>query len=346
MDYVKISGENVMGADYGENPWQDCEGLYLNDQIDDPLAIGRFVVEQGRDPSYNNIGDIDRMLQTATHIAAAVDLNMLDAPHIAVGAKHGNMCGASVGSDSATVVQQMLEGNLISIFGGSVLINGPIDEETAGILMQHEVGVGKRLLDVVVGSAVEAPALDVLSRKEGKLRVITNAALEGLDVNSLDTAPRFRYVRGGFQMQQNYTFVLDFNSDLWLEHNDTPEAQAALDLLLAWAVGSTSTSNTITLVKEGMLIGNGVGQQDRVGAAKLAVLRAQEAGHSIEGATAYSDSFFPFSDGAEVLINAGVGTIFTSSGSVRDPEVFETIRSAGVTLYSLPDKVCRGFYGH
>lgn len=347
MQKHTISGENVMGADYGENPWQQCDGLYLIDEADDPLAIGKFAVEQGRDPSYNNVGDIDRLLQTATHIAAGIDINNLGPLHIAVGAKHGNMCGASVGDDVSLVTEQMLDGNSTSIFGGAVLINGPVDQKLANILMKHNVVTGKRLLDVVVGSSFDKQALDTLIRREeGKLRVLSNPHLASLGSESIDSSPRFRYVRGGFQVQQNYTFVPDFGSELWGSHNEKPESRQGIDIILAWAVGSTSTSNTITIVRDGMLLGSGVGQQDRVGAAKLAVSRAREAGHSIEGATAYSDSFFPFKDGAQVLINAGVNTIFTSSGSVRDPEVFTTIKSAGVNLYTLPDKICRGFYGH
>lgn len=93
----------------------------------------------------------------------------------------------------------------------------------------------------------------------------------------------------------------------------TPTPEVWRDMQLAWAIGSRSTSNTITIVKDGQLIGNGVGQQDRKEAAKLAVERATEAGHSLEGAVAYSDSFFPFPDGVEVLINAGVKTIFATS---------------------------------
>ena len=118
------------------------------------------------------------------------------------------------------------------------------------------------------------------------------------------------------------------------------------DLLLAWAIGSTSTSNTITLAKDGMILGNGVGQQDRVSAVELALKRANDAGHDVRGAAAYSDSFFPFADGPLALANAGVATVLTSSGSVRDQEVFSALADNDVSVAAIPDSVGRGFYAH
>src|SRR5581483_12501266 len=97
----------------------------------------------------------------------------------------------------------------------------------------------------------------------------------------------------------NYAFVLDL-SDPAVERHGTLTADQVDDILLAWAVGSTSNSNTITLVRDGQLLGNGVGQQDRVGGCTLAVARAREAGHDTTGAVAYSDSFFPFPDAPQV----------------------------------------------
>ena len=118
------------------------------------------------------------------------------------------------------------------------------------------------------------------------------------------------------------------------------------DLVLAWAVGSTSNSNTVSLIKNNMLIGNGVGQQDRVSCCQLAIKRAKDAGHDINGSAAYSDSFFPFVDGPQTLIEAGVKTIFATSGSVKDDEVKKFCADKGTTLVMLPDSQARGFFGH
>ncbi|MEJ0001566.1 MAG: hypothetical protein WDN09_00020 [bacterium] len=160
----------------------------------------------------------------------------------------------------------------------------------------------------------------------------------------LATAPRLRFVRGGFLEQPNYTFVLDL-----ADEDKNP------DIVFAWAIGSTSNSNTITLVKDGALIANGVGQQDRVGAAQLALLRADEAVKLVNksqrqanlyGAVAYSDSFFPFPDAPEALINRGISAILSSSGSVNDKLTIELCQRKGVKLILLPDKEIRGFFGH
>jgi AICAR transformylase/IMP cyclohydrolase PurH len=145
--------------------------------------------------------------------------------------------------------------------------------------------------------------------------------------------------------QHHYTFVLDLSHPDIQILGELSEAQAQ-DLLEAWAIGSTSNSNTTTLVRAGQLLGNGVGQQDRVGGCALAVRRALDAGHDPAGAVAYTDSYFPFPDGAQVLIDAGVTAIFATTGSVRDQAVRDTVSTAGVTLVQLPDHTARGFFGH
>jgi phosphoribosylaminoimidazolecarboxamide formyltransferase/IMP cyclohydrolase len=206
---------------------------------------------------------------------------------------------------------------------------------------------GKARFDGVIAPGFEDGAIQILSRAKGKCRLIKNTALLDFGSAILDTAQRFRYVRGGFLPQPNYTFVLDFNSpemkvfgkrDLAVEEN----------LLIAWGIGCASNSNTITIVNDVMLIGNGVGQQDRVGAAELAIKRAIDAGHKemLEGAVAYSDSFFPFPDAVQVLIDAGIRAIFSTSGSVNDQAIQELCMKNGVTLYQLPDSQARGFFGH
>jgi len=118
------------------------------------------------------------------------------------------------------------------------------------------------------------------------------------------------------------------------------------DLLLAWAISATSNSNTITLVKNNRLIGNGAGQQDRVSCCEMALKRAKDAGHDIQGAAAASDSFFPFTDGPQALVDAGVRTIFATSGSVGDEKVEKLCAENKVALVQLPDKLARGFFGH
>jgi phosphoribosylaminoimidazolecarboxamide formyltransferase/IMP cyclohydrolase len=277
------------------------------------------------------------LLQTITHIAEGYTLNKCIDSAIAVGVKHGNPCGAATGSDRLEVLEKMMAGDPLAIFGGLIMVNFDIEERLCGPL------VGK-MLDGIVAPSFTPGAVAMLRRKSNKCRFIINPVLGGLR-NNLDQAPRFRYVRGGFLTQPNYTFVPNLKDDKIAKYGIAASLQER-DMILAWAVGSTSNSNTVTLVKNGQLIGNGVGQQDRVGAAQLAIARARRSGHDVAGAVAYSDSFFPFPDGPQVLIEAGVAAIFTSSGSIRDQATIDVCEKNGVILYMIPDQIGRGFFGH
>lgn len=338
-------GRRVAPTKYGENPYQLPAGLYADNRVDvDPLGLDQFEHRKGWELSYINETDIHRLTISATHIAAGFERNFGDVPPMAIGVKHGNACGAGVGKTHVEAVQKMLEGDEIAIFGGVVMINGVIDAEVAQTLMQYHMPEGQnRLLDGIIGSEVTDEAVEILSR--AKLRIVTNPALANLGESSLDTAPILRQVRGAMLMQPNYDFVADLQADYIDRHGKTTAQQDA-DLVLAWAVGSTSNSNTITVVKNGKMLGNGVGQQDRVGAAKLALSRAKDRDHDVTGAVAYSDSFFPFPDGPMVLADAGISAILTSSGSVRDPEVIAALTAAGTSIVMFPDKTGRGFFGH
>ena len=332
---------------YGENAYQNPAGLYSNKitkpSSNDSLDLANFSLVAGTLPSYINFCDVDRMIQTVTHISAVFTANKRRMPFIAVGCKHGNACGAAIGDDYLTVILNMIRGSTRAIFGGMVMVNFPVNQSVAEKLVFYLMSEGKRrLLDGVCAPSFSKEAIAILKRKGDRCRLFSNSSLTFL---SLDKAPRFRYVRGGFLRQSNYTFVLDLNAPE-LEKIGQATIQQEDDLLLAWAIGSTSNSNTITLVRDNYLIANAVGQQDRVGACALAVERAREAGHETEGAVAYSDSFFPFVDGPEVLAEAGIKVVLASSGSIRDEEVKRFCKEKGIVLYLIPDKIGRGFFGH
>lgn len=343
--YDGMIGTKVSDCKYGENPYQTPAGLFTRD-TDDVLALPRFELVGGSSPSFNNWGDIDRLLQTATHIAAVFEQNNR-VPYIAVGVKHGNPCGAAVDINAGDVLRSMIEGDPLALFGGFVMTNFPILQEEATILRQWGMKEGSsRIIDGVLAPFFSEEGKAELDRRRGKCRMLQNPALADLSRSSLDTTMRLLPVRGGFLMQPNYTYVLDFQDpDLEIVGDRCTEIIERY-LRLAWGIGCTTNSNTVVLVNNGKLIGLGGGQQDRVGAATLAVARARRSGHGITDAVAYSDSFFPYPDGVQVLIDAGVQAIFASSGSINDEATRETCRKAGVTLYLLPDKKCRGFFGH
>jgi len=368
--YKGIFSKQFLKCAYGENAYQTPAFLYkIHDAQKDPLAITNWKQVAGSDLSYNNFCDLDRMIQTITHIGAGFEKNFNFVPDIAIGAKHGNACGAgvaeallpSVDGSKASVeaVGKMLLGDLRAIFGGSVMLNFPVNEKIAEELISKYSPEGvRRLLDIVSAPSFSPEAVEILSRKKGKCRLLTNPAIEKAGLSSLDFSSRFRYIRGGFLTQPNYTFVPELSRTVL---GETLLRTVLADLVLAWGVGCTSNSNTVTLAKDGQLLGNGVGQQDRVGAAKLAIFRADDARESLrlsgepkalpgkadlENAVAYSDSFFPFPDAVEVLINRGIKTIFSTSGSVNDEKIKELCKRKNVNLIMFPDSEARGFYQH
>jgi len=338
--YEAVFGERVRTLKYGENAWQTPAHHYATDGRD-PLALHNFKLVEGN-PSHTTMTDLDRSLQTLSHIAVALEARGYKEKRIAVGCKHGNACGSSLmHEDTNVAVSNMLLGNLQAIFGGAIILNFPVSGKEAHQLL-HFRSEKRRPIDVVAAPSFTDEAIEELHRKEGKCKLFENPALA---CSTLDMAQRFRYVRGGFLTQPNYMFVLDLSAPYVTKHGAaTPDQE--LDMLLAWAIGSTSNSNKITLVKYCQLIGNGVSQQSRVEAAELALLKVKYSGDVPSGAVAYSDSFFPFPDGPKVLIEAGIRAILTTSGSVRDKETIELCQKSNVPLYMIPDEVGRGFFGH
>lgn len=348
--YDGFLGQQVATCKYGENGHMHPAGLFST-STDDPFALERFSLVAGDALSYINYTDLDRLLQTMTHIGSTFLLNGEGLPSTAIGVKHGNPCGAaSINDDTPTallqVLEQMVTGDPRAIFGGFVMTNFPIGVAEAEVLLHFGIGEStpRRLLDGIIAPSFSTEAIDLLKRKKAKCRFLANPEL-GERSAILDRATRFRYARGGFLRQPNYTNIVELAHPAlaWLGQI-TPVQRR--DMLLGIAICHTSNSNTITLVHNGQLIGNGVGRQDRVGAAELAIKIARDAGHETEDAVAISDSYFPATDGPQRLIDAGVKVIFTTNGSIHDGEVEQAIRGAGVTLIWGPDSEFRGFYGH
>lgn len=343
--YAGLMGKRRIQCKYGENGYQTPAAMFTSG-TNDPLALDKLEIIAGTDPSYNNLCDIDRLLQIMTHIAATFDVNYSEVPMMAVAVKHGNACGAAIGNDAKDVVYDMAMGDPLAIFGGFVMLNFPVTLKIAKALLFDGMGhLEKRLLDGIVAPAFDADTIRLFKRKNDKCRLIVNTTLSKLNRNSLDTATRFRYARGGFLLQPNYNFILDLKDPELVKYGNLNRREEK-DLLLAKAICDTSNSNTITLVNDGRLIGNGIGQQARVYGSRLACERANACGHSTGGAVAASDSFFPQTDGVEVLNKAGVGAIISTSGSVMDKEVIQYCEENGIAICLIPDKKGRGFFGH
>jgi len=347
--YYGLIGEKIHDLRYGENPQQPALGLFSTG-TDDPLAWNKATLLVGN-PGYVNWTDDDRALQTITHIAAAFTRNdsreHWEVPFIAIGLKHGNCCGAAISYEEPIfALRKMISGNTLSIFGGVVMTNFPITGTLADTLRTYDQESGKRLLDEIIAPSFDPEALDMLSRKEDACKIIQLPGLANLGPDCLDKGIIVRAVRGGFLAQENYLSVPILTMPEITYSEGFPLEEIKSDILLAWAVCATSNSNTITLVKNGMLIGNGVGQQDRVECCELSVGRAYKAGHSPDGAVACSDSFFPFADGPSYLAEKEVKAIFTTSGSIRDKDTIELCQNKGIHLAMIPNTIGRMFFGH
>lgn len=297
---------------YGENPHQQA-ALYL-----DPLNQHGFAhAEQlgGKPMSYNNYVDADAAWRAVWDFA----------PQIAVAVvKHNNPCGLAVGGTVAEAHRKAHACDPMSAYGGVIAANSTVTLEMAE-------GVRPIFTEVIVAPDYEPEALELLQTKKKNLRI--------LKVTEPPKAKtQFRAIDGGLLVQS--TDLIDAIGDdpnAWkLVSGEPADAETLKDLEFAWRAVRCVKSNAILLAHNSATVGIGMGQVNRVDSCNLAVERANTLADGADRATgsvAASDAFFPFADGAEILINAGVKAIVQPGGSIRDEEVFEAARKAGVTMY-------------
>ncbi len=332
---------------YGENPRQQATlHLETEGENDDPLSFCKFLFHPSLETlGYNDICQHDALVRTVATIGAVMHANYNAMPLICVGAKHSTVCGAGIAHEAYDAIWHMLSGDREAIFGGGVICNFTVTPKEARALS------AAKMLSCVVAPDFEDrdEVLQILESKSGKRpRLAKNEALRNLSRESLDRECLLRHVRGGVLMQDNFTFIPipGMMSEIVDHSVDKIEPHMMKNALLAYAVGSTSKSNTITLAKHDQIIANASGQTSRKLAAKLAVMIAKDAGHHMRGAVAYSDSFFPFNDAVAHLIDAGVEMIFTTSGSKNDQKVIDLCTARRIKLLMMPDTFGRGFFGH
>lgn len=338
-----ISGLHVATCAYGENPHQKSHGLFrLMRGIatkEDPLAVHRFKKIAGSDLSHNNYKDLSNGIDAITRIATAFARNGLPVGNIAVGIKHGSVCGASRDEANPDIaLHQMIFGNRRDLFGGVVITNFEITDAMA-LTLQTAYTDSPRILDLIAAPKISNAAVKRLGRKKGKCRMLINESLASLGPDSMEVGTSFTQVRGGFLAQEFPQFVPILTGQDLVFHGTWGRRELE-DMLLAWGVGSMSLSNSITLALRGMIIGNGVAQTSRVSAARIAVALKGSANWS---SVAYSDSFIPFPDTVDVLARAGVSHIFTASGSVQDEVVIQKMKDKRIAYCLVPNDIGRSF---
>ena len=290
---------------YGENPHQQA-ALYTDDSAWPGLAQAEQL--HGKEMSYNNFTDADAAWRAAfDHEETCVAI-----------IKHANPCGIAISSVSvADAHRKAHECDPLSAFGGVIAANTSVSVEMAET-------VADIFTEVIIAPAYEEGAVDILARKKN-IRVLV-----ALQPQAAGT--EFRQVSGGLLVQQRD--ALDAPGDdpaNWVLATGEPADPATLtDLTFAWRACRAVKSNAIVIAKDGATVGVGMGQVNRVDAARLAVERG---GDRVQGAVGASDAFFPFPDGLETLTAAGVKAVVHPGGSMRDDVVTEAAAKAGITLY-------------
>jgi phosphoribosylaminoimidazolecarboxamide formyltransferase/IMP cyclohydrolase len=287
---------------YGENPHQSAV-IYK--------STGHGIVGakqlHGKEMSFNNYTDADAAWRAA--------LDHSD-PAVAI-IKHANPCGIATGSDISTAYLKAHECDPVSAFGGVVAANRKVDLAMAEPL-------SKIFTEVVIAPAFDADALELLMKKPS-IRILT---CDLTSINPLELRP----ISGGALLQESD--LIDApgdNATNWVQVSGNPvSSQTLKDLEFAWRSVRAVKSNAILLAKDGAAVGIGMGQVNRVDSAKLAVDRA---GDRVAGCVAASDAFFPFADGLQILLDAGVIAVAQPGGSVRDEEVIAAAKAANVAMF-------------
>jgi phosphoribosylaminoimidazolecarboxamide formyltransferase/IMP cyclohydrolase len=310
---------------YGENPHQSA--AFYRDLHPAPGSLVTAQQLQGKELSYNNIADAD---------AAWECVKSFDAPACVI-VKHANPCGVAVGADAAQAYAQAFRTDPTSAFGGIIAFNRPVDEAAAR-------AVSAQFLEVLLAPAYSDAALAVLAAK-ANVRVLRIALPDGVDGAASGHDPTrqtsawargrnahdVKRVGSGLLIQTaDHREITE--ADLRVVTRRAPTATETADLLFAWRVARYVKSNAIVFCAGGMTLGVGAGQMSRIDSARIASIKAANAGLDLTGSVVASDAFFPFRDGLDVVVDAGATCVIQPGGSVRDQEVIAAADERGVAM--------------
>lgn len=292
---------------YGENAHQQA-AVYTRLRPGE-AASGILAAEQlkGDTLSFNNHLDADAAWNAA---------QLFDDPTVAI-VKHTVPCGLAVRSSLADAYRAAYEGDTVSAFGGIVALNRPVDLETAQEMRKIK-------LDIILAPGYDEDALELLRKKKGT-RILTVPNRVGGRIPELDVRP----IAGGLLVQEP-DITDDSAADWSLVTKKTPTEQERRDLEFAWRVIPLIKSNAILFVKDQAVVGLGAGQPNRLESVAIA---ARKAGEKAQGAVMASDAFFPFPDGIEQGIAAGITAVVQPGGSVNDQLVIDAANDAGIAMY-------------
>ncbi len=298
---------------YGENPHQQAAFYTRTDARSGSgeASVANAIQLQGKALSFNNLGDADAALECVKSFAAPA----------CVIVKHANPCGVATDANITDAYERAYLGDPKSAFGGIIALNRPLDATLAQRILERQ------FVEVIMAPQVQVEAREVLAGKPN-VRVLQTGTW---DHTKREPALEYRSVRGGVLVQDTDTRM--FTADEFkCVTKRRPDAQELKDLLFAWQVVKYVKSNAIVYARDGMSIGIGAGQMSRVYSARIAVIKAEEEGLSVQGAAMASDAFFPFRDTIDDAAANGIRAIVHPGGSIRDEQVIEAANEHGIAM--------------
>jgi len=290
---------------YGENPHQSA-AFYRDAKPADGTLSG-WTQLQGKELSYNNIADSD---------AAWECVKTFDLPACVI-VKHANPCGVAIGADCAEAYAKAFKTDPTSAFGGIIAFNRELDEAAAQLVV-------KQFVEVLIAPKITPAARAVFAGKQN-VRLLEVPLARAM--NTLD----FKRVGGGVLLQSQDAKNVE-PGELRVVTKLAPTPEQMEDLLFAWKVAKFVKSNAIVFCGGGMTLGVGAGQMSRIDSARIAGIKAGNAGLTLDGSAVASDAFFPFRDGLDVVVDAGATCVIQPGGSMRDQEVIDAANERGIAM--------------
>jgi phosphoribosylaminoimidazolecarboxamide formyltransferase/IMP cyclohydrolase len=306
-DTVTLQFQLAQRMRYGENPHQ--KGAFYVETDRDEASIATAVQLQGKELSYNNIADAD---------AAVECVKQFDESPACVIVKHANPCGVAFGSSLLEAYDRAYATDPESSFGGIIALNGELDGATAQAIVERQ------FVEVIVAPSVSDAAVEAVAAKK-------NVRL--LACGEWTSEKRFRLdmkrVNGGLLLQDADLQLL---KETQVVTERAPTEQELRDLLFTWRVAKFVKSNAIVYGRDGMTIGVGAGQMSRVNSARIAGIKAEQAGLEVKGSVMASDAFFPFRDGIDNAAAVGITAVIQPGGSMRDDEAIAAANEHGMAM--------------
>ena len=302
---LNLQFEKVQDMRYGENPHQSA-AFYRDPQAVEG-ALANYTQLQGKELSYNNIADADAAWECVKTFATPACVII----------KHANPCGVALGANPLEAYSKALQTDPTSAFGGIIAFNVACDGAAAE-------AVAQQFVEVLIAPAFTAEARKVFEAKQ-------NVRLLEIPIAHAHNAYDFKRVGGGLLLQSPDAKNVA-QSELKIVSKKQPTPEQLQDMIFAWKVAKFVKSNAIVFCGQGMTLGVGAGQMSRVDSARIASIKAQNAGLTLAGSVVASDAFFPFRDGLDVVVDAGATAVIQPGGSMRDQEVIDAADEQGVVM--------------